>query len=92
MNCCNISWKKESVIGAAKQKKHQEEEEIVKKLIIMSTLLKSLSVISRVAEMGKALQVPEELPGDKKVDDSDYTDLSINASNYTAAQSTWQTL
>jgi hypothetical protein len=41
--------------------------------------------------LGKALQVLEELPGDKKVDDSDYTDLSINACNYTAAQSTWQT-
>jgi hypothetical protein len=49
VNCCNISWKKENVLGAAKQKKHQEEEEIVKKLIKMSTLLKSLSGISRAA-------------------------------------------
>lgn len=69
MNCCNISWKKDNVIGAANQKKHHEEEEIVKKLIKMSTLLKHLSGISSAAEMGNALQVPEELPGDKKVDD-----------------------
>jgi len=91
-NCCNISWKKENVIGAAKQKKHQKEEEIVKKLIKMGTLLKkSLSGFSSAAEMGTALQVPDELPGDRKVDDCDCSDLSINASNYTAAQSTSQT-
>lgn len=91
MNYCKISWKKENVVGAAKQKKHQEEEEIVKKLIKLSALLKSVSDISSAAEMGNALQIPEELPGGKKVDDCDCTDLSINASNYTAAQSTWQT-
>ena len=49
----------------------------------MNTLLKHLSGISSAAEMGNELQVPEELPGDKKVDDCDCTDLSINASNYT---------
>jgi len=65
-NCCNISWKKENVISAAKQKKCQE---IVKKLIKMGTLLKSLSGIRSAAEMAIALQVPEELPSDKKVDD-----------------------
>jgi hypothetical protein len=41
--------------------------------------------------MANALQVPEELPGDNKVDDFDCTDLSINARNYAEAQSTWQT-
>ena len=90
MNCCKISWKKEKIVGPAKQKKHQEEEEIAKKLIKMSTLLRSLSDISSAAEMGNALQIPEELPADKKVDDCYCTDLSVNASNYTAAQSTWQ--
>jgi len=54
-------------------------------------LLKSLSGIRSAAEIGNALQIPKELPGDMKVDDCDCTDLSINASNYTAAQSTWQT-
>ena len=57
----------------------------------MSTLLKSLSGISRAAEMGNALQIPEELPGDKEVDERDCRNLSINASNCTAVQSTWQT-
>jgi hypothetical protein len=57
--------KKENLIGAAKQKKHQEEEETVKKLIKISTMLQSLSDISSAAEMGNALQVPEESPGDK---------------------------
>jgi len=83
--------KKENLNGAAKQKKHQEEEEeTVKKLIKMSTLLQSLSDISSAAEMGNALQVPEESPGDKTVGDCDCTDISIHVSNYTAAQSTWQ--
>jgi hypothetical protein len=67
--------KKENVIGAAKQKKQQEEEEIVKKLIKMSILCQSPSDISSAAEMGNALQVPEESPGDKKVDDCDCTDI-----------------
>jgi len=83
--------RRRNVIGAAKQKKHQEEEEIVKKLIKMGTLLKSLSGISSAAEMANALQVPEELPGDKKVDYCDCTDLSINARNYAADHSNWQT-
>jgi hypothetical protein len=83
--------KKENVIGAAKQKKHQDdEEEIFKKLIQMSTLLQSLSDISSAAEMDNALQVSEESPGDKKVDDCDCSDISINVSKYTAVQSTWQ--
>lgn len=41
--------------------------------------------------MGNALQIPEELPGDKEVDERDCRNLSINASNCTAVQSTWQT-
>jgi hypothetical protein len=72
-----------------KAEEHKEKEEIVKKLIIMGTLLKSLSDISSAAEMGNALQVPKELPGDNNADDCECTDLSINATNYTAAQSTW---
>jgi hypothetical protein len=56
----------------------------------MVTLLKSLSDISSSIEMGNALQDPEELLGDNNVDVCECTDLPINASNYTAAQSTWQ--
>jgi hypothetical protein len=41
----------------------------------MRTLLKSLSDISSSAEIGKALQDPEELAGDNNVDDCECTDL-----------------
>lgn len=53
-----------------KAEEHQEEEEeIFEKLIIMGSLLKSNFDISSAAEMGNALQVPKELPGDNNVDD-----------------------